>query len=78
MSSDIVVKDRTAIVKGVNALSGANLRATDLRCGASLVLAGLVANGYTMIEDIYHIDRGYLSIEEDFCKLGGEIRRITK
>ena len=77
MGADIVVKDRTAIVKGVNALSGANVRATDLRCGASLVLAGLVANGYTTIEDIYHIDRGYLSIEEDFCKLGGEIRRIT-
>ena len=78
MGADITVKDRTAIIKGVPRLYGANVVATDLRGGAGLVLAGLAAEGYTTIEDIYHIDRGYLSIEEDFCKLGAEIKRIQK
>lgn len=76
MGADIVVKDRTAIVRGVPRLYGANVVATDLRGGAGLVLAGLSADGYTTIEDIYHIDRGYLNIEEDFCKLNAEIKRI--
>lgn len=75
MGADITIKDRMAIVKGVNKLYGANVVASDLRGGAGLVLAGLVADGYTTIEDVYHIDRGYLSIEEDFCKLGAEIKR---
>lgn len=75
MGADIKVKDRMAIIKGVNNLSGANVVASDLRGGAGLVLAGLVADGYTTIEDIYHIDRGYLSIEEDLCKLNAEIKR---
>ena len=65
-----------AIIKGVNRLYGANVVASDLRGGAGLVLAGLVADGYTTVEDIYHIDRGYLSIEEDLCKLNAEIQRI--
>lgn len=75
MGANITIKDRMAIVKGVGRLYGANVVASDLRGGAGLVLAGLVAEGYTTIEDIYHIDRGYLSIEEDFCKLGAEIKR---
>lgn len=75
MGADITIKDRMAIIKGVNKLYGANVVASDLRGGAGLVLAGLVAEGYTTIEDIYHIDRGYLSIEEDFCKLNAEIKR---
>ena len=75
MGADITLKDRMAIIKGVNKLYGANVVASDLRGGAGLVLAGLVAEGYTTIEDIYHIDRGYLSIEEDFCKLNAEIKR---
>ena len=75
MGADITLKDRMAIVKGVSKLYGANVVATDLRGGAGLVLAGLVADGYTTIEDVYHIDRGYLSIEEDFCKLNAEIKR---
>lgn len=78
MGADIIVKDRIAIVTGVDKLYGASVIAKDLRCGAGLVLAGLVADGYTTIDDIYHIDRGYLSIEEDFCKLNGEIKRINK
>jgi len=78
MGADITLKDRMAIIKGVSKLYGANVVATDLRGGAGLVLAGLTAEGYTTIEDIYHIDRGYLSIEEDFCKLGAEIKRIIR
>lgn len=78
MGADITLKDRMAIIKGVDRLYGANVVASDLRGGAGLVLAGLVADGYTTIEDIYHIDRGYLSIEEDFCKLNGEIKRIKE
>jgi UDP-N-acetylglucosamine 1-carboxyvinyltransferase len=78
MGADITLKDRMAIIKGVNRLYGANVVATDLRGGAGLVLAGLVAEGYTTIEDIYHIDRGYLSIEKDFCKLGAEIIRKSE
>ena len=76
MGANITIKDRMAIVKGVSGLYGANVTANDLRGGAGLVLAGLVAKGYTTIEEVKHIDRGYLSIEEDFCKLGAEIRRI--
>lgn len=78
MGADIRIKDRTAIVRGVPKLYGANVVATDLRGGAGLVLAGLSAEGYTTIEDVYHIDRGYLNIEEDFCKLNAEIKRIKK
>jgi len=76
MGADIRVRDKMAIIKGVDKLFGASVLATDLRGGASLVLAGLSAEGYTTINDIYHIDRGYLSIEEDFCNLNAEIKRI--
>lgn len=78
MGADIKIKDRMAIINGVEKLYGASVVASDLRGGAGLVLAGLVAEGYTEIENIHYIDRGYLSIEEDFCKLGGEIKRIHK
>lgn len=78
MGANITIKDRMAIINGVNKLYGANVVATDLRGGAGLVLAGLTAEGYTTIEDIYHIDRGYLSIEEDLCKLNAEIKRCDK
>lgn len=75
MGANIIIKDRTAIVKGVKNLFGASVTAPDLRSGAGLVIAGLCADGYTVINDIYHIDRGYLSIEEDLKKLGAEIKR---
>ncbi len=75
MGANITIKDRMAIVTGVPKLYGASVVASDLRGGAGLVLAGLVAEGYTTIDDIYHIDRGYLSIEEDLCKLNAEIKR---
>jgi len=77
MGAKIIVKDRMAIVNGVEKLSGATVIAGDLRGGASLVLAGLVADGYTTVENACHIDRGYLSIEEDFCKLNAEIKRLN-
>jgi UDP-N-acetylglucosamine 1-carboxyvinyltransferase len=75
MGASITIKDRMAIVNGVSKLYGASVVATDLRGGAGLVLAGLTAEGYTTIENVYHIDRGYLSIEEDLCKLNAEIKR---
>lgn len=78
MGAKIIVKDRMAIVKGVERLSGATVCASDLRGGASLVLAGLVADGYTTVENVENIDRGYLSIEEDFCKLNAEIKRLDE
>ena len=75
MGANITIKDRMAIVTGVPKLYGASVVASDLRGGAGLVLAGIVADGYTTIDDIYHIDRGYLSIEKDLCKLNAEIKR---
>ena len=78
MGANITIKDRMAIINGVNKLYGASVVATDLRGGAGLVLAGLTAEGYTTIEDVFHIDRGYLSIEEDLCKLGAEIKRCEQ
>lgn len=78
MGADITINNRMAIVRGVQKLYGANVTATDLRGGAGLVIAGLSAEGYTTVEDIYHIDRGYLAIEEDLCHLNAEIKRIDK
>jgi len=76
MGADIKLESNTAIIKGIKTLTGAPVMATDLRASASLVLAGLVAEGQTIIERIYHIDRGYECIEEKFSQLGAEIRRI--
>ena len=73
--ANITVKDKTAFVKGVDILSGANLMATDLRASASLILAGLAAQGLTEIRRIYHLDRGYQRIEEKLKKVGAVIRR---
>ena len=77
MGADITIRDRMALINGVDELYGATVTATDLRGGAALVLAGLVAKGYTTIEDVYHIDRGYKNIESDLNLLGAEISRIT-
>jgi UDP-N-acetylglucosamine 1-carboxyvinyltransferase len=62
-------------VHGVNALQGANVMATDLRASASLVLAGLVAKGETLVDRVYHLDRGYECIEEKLSQLGARIKR---
>ena len=77
LGADIRVEGHTAIVRGVQKLSGAPVMATDLRASASLVLAGLVAEGATTIDRIYHLDRGYENIEEKLSGLGAKIRRIA-
>jgi UDP-N-acetylglucosamine 1-carboxyvinyltransferase len=76
MGANIKLEGNTAICTGVEALHGAPVMATDLRASASLVLAGLAAEGDTIIDRIYHIDRGYESIEEKFRQLGAKIKRI--
>jgi len=76
MGADIRVEGNTAIVKGVDKLTAAPVMATDLRASASLVLAGLIAEGDTVIDRIYHIDRGYDRIEEKLLLLGAKIRRV--
>ena len=77
LGADIEVEGNTAIVKGVEHLDGATVMATDLRASASLVIAGLVARGTTVVDRIYHLDRGYESIEEKLSKLGARIRRVS-
>ena len=76
MGADIQLEGNTAVTRGVDRLTAAPVMATDLRASASLVLAGLVADGDTTVERIYHIDRGYESIEEKLAKLGARIRRV--
>ncbi|MGN6519799.1 MAG: UDP-N-acetylglucosamine 1-carboxyvinyltransferase [Dokdonella sp.] len=76
LGADIQLEGNSAIIKGVDKMSGAPMMATDLRASASLVLAGLVASGDTMIDRIYHIDRGYENIEEKLGGLGAHIRRL--
>jgi UDP-N-acetylglucosamine 1-carboxyvinyltransferase len=75
MGAEIRLEGNTAIIKGVQKLTAAPVMATDLRASASLVLAGLVAEGRTEIERIYHIDRGYAAIEEKLAQLGAQIKR---
>jgi len=77
MNADIKVEGNAAIVCGVAALDGAAVMATDLRASASLVLAGLIARGETVIDRIYHLDRGYEFIEQKLSMLGARIRRAT-
>ncbi len=76
LGAEIRLEGNTAIIKGVPRLQAAPVMATDLRASASLVLAGLVAEGRTDIERIYHIDRGYESIEEKLSQIGAQIRRV--
>jgi len=76
LGADIRLEGNTAVIKGVDEMSGAELMATDLRASACLVLAGLVAKGDTTVDRIYHIDRGYECIEEKLGTLGAKIRRL--
>lgn len=76
MGANLKLEGNTVVCKGVKYLSGANLMATDLRASASLVLAGLAAQGFTTIERVYHLDRGYEMIEEKFKMLGADIERV--
>lgn len=76
MGADLALKGNTVVCNGVDKLTGAPVMATDLRASASLVLAGLVADGDTVVDRIYHIDRGYECIEEKLQQLGAQIRRV--
>lgn len=77
MGADIKIDDRTAVVSGVAKLSGAEVRATDLRAGAALWLAGLVAEGETIIYDIEHVERGYDKLTQKLANLGANIKRLS-
>ncbi|QEK13212.1 UDP-N-acetylglucosamine 1-carboxyvinyltransferase [Crassaminicella thermophila] len=77
MGANIKIEGRSAIIQGIEKLQGTQVRATDLRAGAALILAGMVAEGETEIGDIYHIDRGYVDIENKLRSLGAKIRRET-
>ncbi|MFA7668567.1 MAG: UDP-N-acetylglucosamine 1-carboxyvinyltransferase [Burkholderiaceae bacterium] len=77
MGAQIEVEGDTAVVTGVASLSGATVMATDLRASASLVIAGLAAQGETIVDRIYHLDRGYERMEEKLCALGADIQRLS-
>jgi len=77
MGADIVIQGKSAIVRGVPKLHGAPVMATDLRASASLILAGLAAEGTTTLSRVYHIDRGYQQIEKKLSALGADIRRVS-
>jgi len=77
LGAQIGIEGNTAMIEGVEYLSGANVMATDLRASASLVIAGLVASGETLIERIYHLDRGYDRMERKLSALGADITRIS-
>jgi UDP-N-acetylglucosamine 1-carboxyvinyltransferase len=78
MGADITMEGRRAVVRGRTSLAGAMIQASDLRASASLVLAALAAEGETLIDRVYHIDRGYERIEEKLVRVGGKIRRISE
>ncbi|MDK2924845.1 MAG: UDP-N-acetylglucosamine 1-carboxyvinyltransferase [Bacillota bacterium] len=78
MGAQIKIEGRAAVIHGVERLSGACVEASDLRAGVALVLAGLVADGQTVVDHVYHIDRGYEGLEEKLKKLGAQIRRVQE
>jgi len=78
MGADIKVEGRSAIIKGVKKLSAAPVMASDLRGGAALILAGLVADGTTELSRIYHLDRGYVNLEKKLTALGADIHRVEE
>ena len=75
MGADIKVDGRTAVVRGVEKLAGAQVMATDLRASMSLILAGLAAEGETQVSRVYHLDRGYERLEEKLSAVGADIER---
>jgi UDP-N-acetylglucosamine 1-carboxyvinyltransferase len=76
MGADVHVEGRDAIVRGPRPLSGANVMATDLRASACLVVAGVAATGYTVVDRIYHLDRGYEGMETKLQALGARVERV--
>jgi UDP-N-acetylglucosamine 1-carboxyvinyltransferase len=77
LGANLSIEGNTVICRGVPHLTGAEVMATDLRASASLVLAGLAAHGRTIVDRIYHIDRGYECIEEKLAQLGARIKRLA-
>ncbi|MBF0714704.1 UDP-N-acetylglucosamine 1-carboxyvinyltransferase [Gemelliphila palaticanis] len=78
MNAKIRIEGRSSIIEGPNTLEGTRVKATDLRAGAALIIAGLIAHGKTTIRNIYHIDRGYVDIESKFNNLGAKIERVEE
>ena len=78
MGAKITAQGKSAFFEGVKSLSGSPVFATDLRAGAALIIAGIVANGTTEVHNLDHIDRGYENIEEKFRKLGAKIKRVSE
>jgi UDP-N-acetylglucosamine 1-carboxyvinyltransferase len=76
LGANIQIDGKVSVVQGVNQLSGATVMATDLRASASLVIAGLVAEGETIVDRIYHLDRGYDRMEAKLRKVGAQIERV--
>jgi len=77
MGAEVQVDGKRAFINGVEKLSGTRVRAVDLRAGAAMIVAGLMAEGETIIEDIEHIDRGYENVVGKFMALGADIKRIN-
>ena len=78
MGADITIDGRNALVRGPTRLSAAHVMATDLRASASLVLAGLVAKGETVIDRLYHLDRGYEHLEQKLASVGAKVERFRE
>jgi UDP-N-acetylglucosamine 1-carboxyvinyltransferase len=78
MGANVTVHGASSLVRGVGSLTGAPVMATDLRASASLVLAGLIADGETWVSRVYHIDRGYERIEEKLAACGADIERVDE
>jgi UDP-N-acetylglucosamine 1-carboxyvinyltransferase len=78
MGANIQIQGNTAIIQGVDGLSGAPVMATDLRASASLILAGLAAEGVTEISRVYHLDRGYEGLDKKLANLGADIKRVKE
>lgn len=78
MGANIKVEGRMAVIEGIDSLSGAEVRATDLRAGAAMVIAGLIGDGETEVTNLIHIDRGYEGLEDKLCSLGARIKRVDE
>lgn len=78
MGAKIIDQGKSAIFEGVKELYGSSVEATDLRAGAALIIAGIVAKGETQLYNLNHIDRGYENIEEKFRKIGANIQRVSE
>jgi UDP-N-acetylglucosamine 1-carboxyvinyltransferase len=78
MGGNIRIQGNSAIIQGVENLSGAQVMATDLRASASLVLAGLAAEGMTEVSRVYHLDRGYEGLDKKLARLGADIKRVKE